>query len=175
VNAIPLYHACYLVGEMWVGAHDLPTAYINVFRDNSRGIITKLSEIVRVDSRGRIIIPSSLRSGLGLSEGTYLMLVADLDKKEATLVPFAHAGAKLAEFQIGFGDSPGALAKAAASLAELGVDLLSSQSRTLRRGELAEWYVIGDVSTCRVGIVELQRTLEKERSIKSVRISLLAE
>jgi AbrB family looped-hinge helix DNA binding protein len=133
----------------------------------------KLSEIVRVDSRGRIIIPSSLRTGLSISEGTYLMLVADLDKKEATIVPFAHPGARLAEFQIGFGDSPGALARAAALLAELGVDLLSSQSRTLRRGELAEWNVIGDISASKVKLDELQKTLENDKSIKSVKIRTL--
>jgi AbrB family looped-hinge helix DNA binding protein len=133
----------------------------------------RLSEIVRIDSRGRIIIPSSLRSGLGISEGTYLMLVADLDKKEAVIVPFAHPGAKLAEFQIGLGDSPGALAKAAALLAELGVDLLSSQSRTLRRGELAEWHVVGDISSCKLRLDELRRILESEKSIKSVKITTL--
>ncbi len=133
----------------------------------------RLSEILRIDSRGRIIIPSTFRTGLGLSEGTYVMLVADMNKREARLVPFAHPGAKLAEFEIGLGDAPGALAKAAARLADLGVDLLSSQSRTLRRGELAEWYVIGDISTCKVGVEELRKTLEKESSIKSVRVRTL--
>jgi len=96
-----------------------------------------------------------------------------MDRKEARLLPFAHPGAKLAEFQIGFGDTLGALAKAAALLAELGVDLLSSQSRTLRRGELAEWYVVGDISTCKLGIDELRKTLEKENSIKSVKVRTL--
>lgn len=110
---------------------------------------------------------------MGLSEGTYVMLIADVDKREAHLVPFAHPGAKLAEFQMGLGDLPGALAKAAALLADLGVDLLSSQSRTLRRGELAEWYVIGDISTCKVGIEELQKVLEREASIKSAKIRML--
>ena len=44
---------------------------------------------------------------------------------------------------------PGSLAEMAAYLAENKIDLLSSQSRTLRRGKSAEWFLIVDTSKSR--------------------------
>lgn len=116
----------------------------------------RMTEIVRVDSRGRITMPSSIREAVKLSEGMYVMLIADLDKKELRIAPFADPEAKLVELGITFSDIPGALAKAANILATEGVDLLSSESRTLRRGKSAEWIVVADVSRCRCTLKELE-------------------
>ncbi|MDH5634339.1 MAG: AbrB family transcriptional regulator, partial [Candidatus Bathyarchaeota archaeon] len=77
----------------------------------------RMTEIVRIDSRGRITMPSSLREAVKLSEGMYVMLIADLDEKEVRIVPFADPEAKLIELCITFSDMPGALAKAANILA----------------------------------------------------------
>ncbi len=41
----------------------------------------RLSEIVRIDSRGRITMPASLREVTGLSEGQFVMLIADIESK----------------------------------------------------------------------------------------------
>ena len=77
----------------------------------------RMSEIVRIDSRGRVTMPSSIRDAVRVSEGMYVILIADLDKKEVRIVPFADPEAKLVEFRITFADVPGALAKAADVLA----------------------------------------------------------
>ena len=129
----------------------------------------RMSEIVRVDSRGRVTMPSSIRDAVRLSEGMYVILIADLDKKEVRIVPFADPEAKLVEFRITFSDVPGALAKAADVLARQGVDLLSSESRTLRRGESAEWIVIADVSKCKCKLEELERKVVEEGAAKEVK------
>lgn len=145
-----------------------------MFRNDMSGINgMKLTEIVRVDSRGRISIPSSIRNGLNFSEGTYIMLLAEIDSRRAQMIPFAHSGAKLVEFQINFGDVPGILARVAAKLAELGVDLLSSQSRTLKRGEFAEWYGIADISNCKFRLEQINKHLKKVHSIKSIKFKVL--
>jgi AbrB family looped-hinge helix DNA binding protein len=128
-----------------------------------------MTEIVRIDSRGRITMPSHLREAVSLSEGMYVMLVADLDKKEVRIVPFADPEAKLIELHITFSDIPGALAKAANILATQGVDLLSSESRTLRRGKSAEWVVIADVSRCKPKLEELEQKLIEEGAAKEVK------
>ena len=134
----------------------------------------RISEIVRVDSRGRILIPSAVRSSLGLREESYVMLIADLESQEIRLIPFADPGADLYELKITFNDFPGALAKAASKLAELGVDLLSTQSRTLYRGKLAEWYALVDLSKCRVKVEKLKDRLVKEGAAKAVEIKRLS-
>ncbi len=129
----------------------------------------RMTEIVRVDSRGRITMPSSIREAVRLSEGMYVMLIADLDAKDIRITPFADPEAKLVELSIAFSDIPGALAKAANILAQQGVDLLSSESRTLRRGRSAEWVVVADVSRCKCTLEELERQIVAEGAAKEVK------
>ncbi len=133
----------------------------------------RISEIVRVDSRGRILIPSSVRSALTLREEAYVMLIADLDSREIRLIPFADPEAKLYEFRIILDDVPGALAKAATKLAEMGVDLLSTQSRTIYRGRVAEWLALVDLSKCKVKPSSLKDKLVREGVAKRVEIRQL--
>jgi AbrB family looped-hinge helix DNA binding protein len=128
-----------------------------------------MTEIVRVDSRGRITMPASIREAVRLSEGMYVMLIADLDEKEVRIAPFADPEAKLVEFRITFSDMPGALAKAAGILAEEGVDLLSSESRTLRRGKSAEWVVVADISRCKCSLKELEQKIVAEGTADEVK------
>lgn len=128
----------------------------------------RMTEIVRIDSRGRITMPSSIREAVKLAEGMYVMLIADLDKKEVRIAPFADPEAKLVELSITFSDAPGALAKSASILADEGVDLLSSESRTLRRGKSAEWVVIADFSRCKCTLKELEQKIFAEGSAKEV-------
>jgi AbrB family looped-hinge helix DNA binding protein len=127
-----------------------------------------MTEIVRVDSRGRVTLPSPLRDAVRLPEGVYVMLVADLDKKEIRIVPFADPEAKLVEIHITFADVPGALARVATILAKEGVDLLSTESRSLRRGESAEWVAIVDISKCKVESDELKRKLMEDGAATEV-------
>ncbi|MEM3733025.1 MAG: AbrB family transcriptional regulator [Candidatus Bathyarchaeia archaeon] len=134
----------------------------------------KLAKIVRLDSKGRILIPSSVRIGLGLSKGMYLMIYADLNEKEIRLTPFADPKAKLVNFKITILDTPGALAKVALILAKYGVDLLSSESRTLQRGKIAEWNAIGDISKCKLSFNELRDLLKKEALIKNIQFKKLS-
>ncbi len=129
----------------------------------------RMTEIVRVDSRGRITMPSSIREAVRLSEGMYVMLIADLDAKDIRITPFADPEAKLVELSIAFSDIPGALAKAANILAKQGVDLLSSESRTLRRGRSAEWVVVADVSRCKCTLEELERQIVADGAAKEVK------
>ena len=128
----------------------------------------RMTEIVKVDSRGRITMPSTIREAIRLSEGMYVMLIADLDKKELRIAPFADPEAKLVELSITFSDIPGALAKAASILADQGVDLLSSESRTLRRGKSAEWVIVADVSRCKCTIKELEQKIVAEGTAEEV-------
>jgi len=86
------------------------------------------------------------------------MLIGDLEKREIRILPFADPEADLREIQITLTDKPGSLAKAATILAENNIDLLTSQSRTLRRGRSAEWFVVVDISK---GVDDLKNICDK--------------
>jgi AbrB family looped-hinge helix DNA binding protein len=130
----------------------------------------RVSEIVRIDSRGRVTLPSTLRESIGLSEGMYVMLIAEIEEKQVRIIPFADPEAKLVEFHLAIRDAPGALAKAASVLAENNVDLLSTTSRTLKRGELAEWIVVADISKCKCKLMELREKILDRKAAEKIEI-----
>lgn len=130
----------------------------------------RMTEIIRIDAKGRVTFPMSVREALGLREGMYVMAIADLDRKEVSIIPFADPEAKLVELQVSFSDTPGALAKVAKVLAEANVDLLATESRTLHRGEAAEWTAIADVSKCNCDLKELQKRILKNGAAKSAEV-----
>lgn len=133
----------------------------------------EISGIVKVDSRGRILIPSTVRAGVGLAKGMYVMIHADTERREIKVVPLAGPKAKLVSFRMVISDVPGALAKVASIMAKHGVDLLASQSRTLERGRTAEWAAVGDVSGCKISLKSLKEALEEEGSAANVKLERL--
>ncbi|MFH0927303.1 MAG: hypothetical protein V1822_01865, partial [Candidatus Micrarchaeota archaeon] len=60
--------------------------------------------------------------------------------KNSIIIEPAHEK-KLLHLQIGLSDEPGSLAKAALALSKIKVDLVSTNSRSSRRGEIAVWSV----------------------------------
>jgi AbrB family looped-hinge helix DNA binding protein len=132
----------------------------------------KLSHLGKIDSKGRIVLPHTLREALGLTEGMNILIIADLDLKEVKLIPFK---ARIAEFTLTFSDEPGALAKTASLLAEYGVNLLSSHSVTIERGAKAEWYALGDLSQCKHTVEELERELKRSGLVNRVEIRQIKE
>ena len=157
------------MGNLWVETHIPHILYKGFYKKVVEATNMRMTEIVRVDSRGRITMPSSIREAVRLSEGMYVMLIADLDEKDIRITPFADPEAKLIELNITFSDMPGALAKVASILADEGVDLLSSESRTLRRGKSAEWVVVADISRCKCKLEELEQRVVEEGTAKEVK------
>jgi len=94
--------------------------------------------ISSVDERGRILIPQSIRDALNLKSGEKVIL--ELEKNHAVRIEPAREKALL-HLSILLADSPGSLANAAVALAKTGVDLVSTQSHSSRRGEAAVWEV----------------------------------
>lgn len=115
----------------------------------------RVVEIVRVDNRGRITLPSPFRDTFSIAEGMHVMLIGDLERYEIRILPFADPEAELVEIQLTLIDKPGSLAEVAAILAKHKIDLLTSQSRTLRRGRTAEWFFIADISNRTLDIDKL--------------------
>jgi bifunctional DNA-binding transcriptional regulator/antitoxin component of YhaV-PrlF toxin-antitoxin module len=133
----------------------------------------RITEVVRLDSKGRVLLPSTMREAVGLREGMYVMLTADTELRQISISPFADLKARLAQFRVRMPDVPGSLAKVAQVLADAGVDLIASESRTLQREKLAEWYVIADVSKVSCKLEEVRERLLKRGKAKEVQVEVL--
>lgn len=127
-----------------------------------------MTELVQVDTKGRITVPKSIREAVGVTEGMYVLLIVDVDSRQMTVVPFADPSARLVQFKMSIADIPGSLAKAAKILADSKVDLLATESRTLQRGKSAEWLVIADVSRCTYPLSKIKEKILKEGAAKSL-------
>ena len=127
-------------------------------------------EIARLDSKGRVTIPAYMREELGMHEGSYAAVRIDRENSSISISLFAGAAAKLAQMMLKIPDRPGALARIARTLSELSLDLLASSSRTLKKGELAEWVVIADFAQISMTMEEIKKKILENRDALSVEI-----
>lgn len=114
-------------------------------------------DVSSIDQKGRILIPQSIRDALNIKEGQKVILELDKEGKSVKIEP-AHEK-KLLKLEILLADSPGALAAAASVLAKLGVDLVSTESHSTKRGEAATWEV--ECNPLKVAVSELKPALSK--------------
>jgi AbrB family looped-hinge helix DNA binding protein len=130
-------------------------------------------EIMRVDSKGRVTIPAYMREELGMKDGSYAAVRIDREDRSVTVNLFAGAHAKLVEMKLKISDRPGALARAARTLSEMNLDLMTSSSRTLKKGDVAEWVVVVDVGQSGMTIDEIRRKILRNRDAMAVEVKEL--
>ncbi|MGQ9760202.1 MAG: ACT domain-containing protein [Candidatus Methanomethylicaceae archaeon] len=130
-------------------------------------------EIMKIDSKGRLTIPAHIREELGMKEGAYAAVRMNREDRSVVVSLFAGAQARLVELRLMIPDRPGALARAAKALSEFNIDLLSSNSRTIKKGELAEWIVVADVSQAKIKMGEIKSRMIAERAAISMEIKEL--
>jgi AbrB family looped-hinge helix DNA binding protein len=126
------------------------------------------SNITRVDSKGRILIPIHIRKLLGAEDGTEIIIIPDNDKSQVRMLPLVRD--KTAEMRLVMNDVPGTLAHIANSLANHSVNIIMSESRTIQKGKTAEWDVIVDISEANGSMDALKTDLEKSKDIRKVEI-----
>ncbi len=115
----------------------------------------KNPNIAKIDSKGRILVPSHIRDILDAKEGTELLLVSDMEKSQVRMIPLSKE--KTAALRLLIKDTPGSLARIASMLAEKHVNIITSESRTLVKGKLAEWNLIVDTSECGGDVKEIKK------------------
>ncbi len=108
--------------------------------------MTRFSEVVKVDDRGRIVIPGSTRKVMKLASGTKLMMLVDDETNEIRLTPFIDQNAKPVQMRVIMADTQGALAKITAAIGDMGINLLYEEAHVLRKGMQAEWQAIADLA-----------------------------
>jgi AbrB family looped-hinge helix DNA binding protein len=126
------------------------------------------TNIARLDSKGRILIPSHIRKFLNVDEGTEVVILPDSEKSEARILPLLRD--KTAEFRITMADSPGSLALIADMLARYNINVLMSKTRSIVKGKTAEWDLIVDTSACNGKIERMRNNMLDSNLIKNMEI-----
>jgi len=118
-----------------------------------------MNSIIRLDTRGRLVIPNEFRENLDLKEGDEVLL--SLDSKTNTLIisPIYVKQSDLVRIEVEFKDVPGCLAKIAEKLAKMKIDLIMTESKSFQRGKKARWDIIGDISKCQYSFEEIKNSI----------------
>jgi len=118
-----------------------------------------MNSVIRLDTRGRLVIPNEFRESLDLKEGDNILLSLDTENNVLTISPLYGENEYLVKMEIKFKDKPGSLAKVAAKLADLRVDLIMTESKSYERGKKARWDIIADISKLTLSAQELKNEL----------------
>jgi len=102
--------------------------------------------VVKLDKKGRIILPFHVRDYLGLKEGME-MLISNNEKNELKIFPLFTG--KTADIKVMIEDKLGSLNKLLDVIEKNKIHILMSTSKTIEKGSLAEWSAIVDISSLR--------------------------
>jgi len=143
-------------------------------REDTRPGPLQLPAVVKVDSKGRVTIPQTVRDALGITPGMYLVLIADVDEREIVLSPIATAAKNVVEINVEMEDRPGALAQVANTLSELNIDIIVSRCASVARGRAGVCTIIADVTRSPESLDGVRERLESVPVVRYVKIRELA-
>jgi AbrB family looped-hinge helix DNA binding protein len=135
---------------------------------HKKDVFMRNTNISKLDSKGRILIPAYIRSFLNVDEGTEIIILPDNEKSGARILPLVKD--KTAELRITMADSPGSLAVIADILAKYNINVLMSKTRAVVKGKVAEWDMIVDTSKCNGKIERMRSNLLGSNLIKNMEI-----
>jgi len=118
-----------------------------------------MNSVIKLDTRGRLVIPNEFRETLDLKEGDNVLLSLDPNTNTLNISPLYGENEYLIKMEIQFKDKPGSLAKVATKLAELRVDLIMTESKSYERGKKARWDIIADISKLTLSPQEVKNEL----------------
>ena len=133
-----------------------------------------MDSIVRLDTRGRLVLPNEFRESLNLKEGDEVLVSLDQKTDTITINPVYGKPTDLVKIEIEFGDTPGCLAKIAKKIAEIKSDLIMTESKSSQRGKKARWNIIADISKCSSSDSKIKQLLLQSGYAESVSINKIA-
>lgn len=125
------------------------------------------SNIMKLDSKGRILIPVHIRKKVDAKEGTEVMIISDDETKEIKMIPLIKD--KNAELKFLLTGIPDSFAIVANMLANHNINILMSESRTLVHSKMVQWDVIVDTSN-NGSLEKLKNDLQTSKFIKNIEI-----
>jgi bifunctional DNA-binding transcriptional regulator/antitoxin component of YhaV-PrlF toxin-antitoxin module len=123
------------------------------------------TNVARLDSKGRILIPSHVRKHFRVKDGTEVILIPDHEKNELRMLPLVRG--KSAKIRLTLTDLPDSLASIANILDMNSISIITSESRSLSRN-LTEWNLVVDISQCNNGFEDVRQKLASASTIRSV-------
>jgi AbrB family looped-hinge helix DNA binding protein len=133
-----------------------------------------MNSIVRLDTRGRLVLPTEFREALNLKEGDEVLISLDRKTDTLTINPIFGKPDDLVKMEIEFGDTPGCLAKIAKKIADMNIDLIVTESRSSQRGKKARWDIVADISKCSFSLNEIKQLLLQSGFVDSMSITKIA-
>ena len=133
-----------------------------------------MNTIIKLDTRGRLVIPNEFREALNLREGDDVLISLDAKTDTLTISPIYGETKDLVKMEIEFGDTPGCLAKIAEKIAEMKIDLVLTESKSSQRGKRARWDIIADISKGSYSVNEIKQLLLQSGFVESVSITKIA-
>ena len=129
-----------------------------------------MNSIIRLDTRGRLVIPNEFRESLNLKKGDEVLLSMETKTNTLTISPIYGKQCNLVKIELEFGDSRGCLAKIANILARMKIDLVMTESKSYQRGKKARWNIIADISKSTYSVSNIRKNLLQNNLIESVNI-----
>lgn len=133
-----------------------------------------MDSIVRLDTRGRLVLPNEFRESLNLKEGDEVLVSLDQKTDTITINPVYGKPTDLVKIEIEFGDTPGCLAKIAKKIADMKIDLIMTESKSSQRGKKARWNIIADISKYTQSTNEIKQQLMQSGFVESMSITKIA-
>jgi len=133
-----------------------------------------MNSVIRLDTRGRLVIPNEFREHLDLKEGDEVLMSLDSKTDTLTISPIYGKPTNLVKMEIEFGDTPGCLAKIAKKIADMNIDLVMTESKSSQRGKRARWSIISDISKCSYSVIEIKQMLLQSGLVESTSITKIA-
>ena len=133
-----------------------------------------MNSIVRLDTRGRLVIPNEFREPLNLKEGDEVLLSLDQKTNTITISPIYGKPKDIVKMEIEFGDTPGCLARIAQKIADMKIDLVMTESKSSQRGKAARWNIIADLSKCSYSANEIKQSLLQSGFVESMSVIRIA-
>jgi len=133
-----------------------------------------MNSIIRLDTRGRLVIPNEFREPLKLKEGDEVLISLDIKTDTLTITPIYGKPTDLVKIEIEFGDTPGCLAKIAKKIADIKIDLLMTESKSSQRGKKARWSIVADISKSQYKINEIKQLIMQSGFVESISIIKIA-
>ena len=133
-----------------------------------------MNSIVRLDTRGRLVIPNEFRGPLNLKEGDEVLLSLDQKTDTITISPIYGKPQDIIKMEIEFSDTPGCLARIAQKIADMNIDLVMTESKSSQRGNTARWTIISDLSKSSYSANEIKQSLLQSGFVESMSITKIA-